>query len=146
MDDKNSNSDKLLDDNNKEHNTTDDKKKSNDIFSFINIHAEYANTYYSDNHFIKLLFVFLLLNPLFSLFIKKKNINRMFSMNQIKQLEITIIIILIVSLFNFNSYIDSTHQGYYFIKYMIYIFLIVHLCVANDCELVRVFIAAKNKK
>ena len=141
MDNKNSNSDKLLDDNNKEHNETD-----NDITSFINTPADYANTYYSNNHFIKLLFVFLLLNPLFSLLIKRRNINRMFTMNQIKHLEITMIIILILFLFYFNSYLDSTHQGYYFIKFLVYIFLIVHLFLANDYELVRGFIAGKNKK
>ena len=144
MDNTNSSSSKLLDDEHKDNNS--DKDTRNDMTSFINYPAEYANNHYSNNPMIKVIFVFLLLNPLFSLLIKKNKIHHILTSNQIRNLEITMIIILSLFLFYFNSYIDSSHQGYYIIKVLSYLFLILHLCLANDGELVRGFLEAKNKK
>ena len=105
---------------------------------------EYANEFYSDNVYIKIFFAFLLINPLISLFIRRSQINRIFTRNQIKQLENTLIALLCL-IFLFSMLVLPNRNGSGMIRLFCCGFLVAHLCLYNNADLIKGFMAAKKR-
>ena len=105
---------------------------------------EYANEFYSDNVYIKIFFAFLLINPLISLFIRRSQINRIFTRNQIKKLENTLIALLCLT-FLFSMLVLPNRNGSGMIRLFCFGFLIAHLCLYNNADLIKGFMAAKKR-
>lgn len=105
---------------------------------------EYANEFYNDNVYIKIFFAFLLINPLISLFIRRSQINRIFTRNQIKQLENTLIALLCL-IFLFSMLVLPNRNGSGMIRLFCFGFLVAHLCLYNNADLIKGFMAAKKR-
>lgn len=105
---------------------------------------EYANEFYSDNVYIKIFLAFLLINPLISLFIRRSQINRIFTRNQIKQLENTLIALLCL-IFLFSMLVLPNRNGSGMIRLFCFGFLVAHLCLYNNADLIKGFMAAKKR-
>lgn len=114
-----------------------------DLFSTM----EYINANYNDNIFIKFIVIFFLLCPLFSLFIRRNKIDRILSGRQIQRIE-NILLVILVCIFLISGFlVDSNHSS--LIKFIAFMFLVVHLCINNNAELVKGFkstYAKLNKK
>ena len=108
----------------------------NQMMELINTPVEYCNDNFNDNIFIKFFFAFLLLNPLISLFIQKKKLNRILSRNQVQQLELGVFAILVLFLI-FGGFFGAHGSGSTFIKFVCLFFLFVHLYFFNNGELVN---------
>lgn len=117
---------------------------SNTNSHIITSPVEYANEYYNDNVYIKIFFAFLLINPLISLFIRRSQINRIFTHHQIKQLENTLIALLCLT-FLFSMFALPNRNGSGMIRFFCFGFLLVHLCLYNNADLIKGFMAAKKR-
>ena len=108
---------------------------------------DYINTNYNDNIFIKFIVIFFLLSPLFSLLIRRNKIDRILSTRQIRRIENILLIILTCIFLISGSLLDSNHSS--LIKFIAFMFLVIHLCVNNNAELIKGFkstYASLNKK
>ena len=119
------------------------KEQKHDIEHFIQTPIAFANEFYNDNRFVQFFFAILIINPLMSLFIRRSQINRIFTRNQIKQLENTLIALLILIFIFAGTMFPTSGSG--ILRFFCFLFLVVHLCVENNGELVKGFLEKAKK-